>query len=129
MAPHQGSATREAGFTLIELLVTMIIIAILSAIAIPIYLGQQAQASNTTTKHDLTNAKLSLVAYSVDNGGAYTTDASALRDYGFETSRDVTFSEIIIVLGGEDFCIEAAAKTGTWFNVTEKQAVEEGTCP
>ena len=118
----------DAGMTLVELLVVFVVIAILSAIAVPVFVGQRERAVNTTTTNDLASAKLSLLAYSMDNDGDYTTDTSALRKYGFKTSTGVEFSDIVIILGGEDFCIEAAAQTGTWFSVTSTSSVHQSPC-
>ena len=47
-----GRAGDQRGFTLIELLVVLLILAILTAIAIPVFVGQRAKAQDGAAKAD-----------------------------------------------------------------------------
>lgn len=49
-------AEREDAFTLVELLVVIIILAILAAIAVPVFLNQRDAASESSLKNDVRNA-------------------------------------------------------------------------
>src|SRR5215510_131801 len=58
----------EKGFTLIELLVVMIILAILTAIAIPSYLSFKDRANRAAAGADVRSIIPSIEAYFSDNG-------------------------------------------------------------
>ena len=61
----------ERGFTLIELLVVMIIIAILMAVAVPVFLGQKQKALATNAKTNVKN-----VYDAIESCGASTSNGT-----------------------------------------------------
>lgn len=67
----------EDGFTLIELLVVMIVIAILAAVAIPVFLNQRDKARDTAVKADVTNVGKFLTSYYVDAASTVTLSGAA----------------------------------------------------
>jgi type IV pilus assembly protein PilA len=73
----------EGGFTLIELLVVVLIIAILAAIAIPIFLNQRKKAYMADVQSTLRNAATAAESYATSNAtpGSYA---------GFGASADLT---------------------------------------
>ena len=73
----------EEGFTLIELLVVILIIAILAAIAIPVFLNQRKKGWISQSESALKNAATAEESFATANNGAYTSNEAALESEGF----------------------------------------------
>lgn len=98
----------EKGFTLIELLVVILIIAILAAIAIPVFLRQREKAYVAQSESTLKSAATASESYATENGGVFTAldgdDGTILRLQGFKRSGGVTVS---VAATASEYCITA----------------------
>jgi type IV pilus assembly protein PilA len=104
----QERLRREQGFTLIELLVVMIILAILTAIAIPSYLSFRDRANKGAAAADLRAAVPSFEAYAADNAGAYDGMTAAKLQSSYD--RGVNPSIIFVKsAAGQAYCVQATA--------------------
>src|SRR4051794_40685973 len=72
--PRRG----ESGFTLIELLVVMLIIALLAAIAVPLFIHQRTKAYDTHAKTAIHVATTAIEVYRQDHNTYAGVDAPAL---------------------------------------------------
>jgi len=124
----------EGGFTLIELLVVIIIIAILAAIAIPMYLSQRQKGWDANAQSDLRNAAVAQESYFTDKS-KYTvvltdlTGVGGVGGEGYNQSANITLTP---KTGGPDgYCMEAfhtSNATRVWFMSSANGNPQVGPC-
>jgi len=100
----------ENGFTLIELLVVILIIAILAAIALPVFLNQRAKAQDSSAKSAVSVAARAIEIFHQENNTYAGADAAAL--VAIEAS--LTQALNLTVSGGSvtDYTLEVDSRSG-----------------
>jgi type IV pilus assembly protein PilA len=124
------SRRSDRGFTLIELLVVILIIAILAAIAVPVFLNQRKKSYVSQVQSALKNAATAIESYATDTGGDLTLLDGADSDNppggnagyllmtanGYKKATDV---EILVNIVSNQYCVTAthASLTGDPWSV------------
>jgi type IV pilus assembly protein PilA len=101
---HAMREKREGGFTLIELLVVILIIAILAAIAIPVFLRQREKGWRSQMESALKNAATAQESYLTANS-SYAATTADLGSEGLKTAPDVTI--VIDDSSATRYCMKA----------------------
>lgn len=117
--------SKESGFTLIELLVVLLIIAILSAIAVPVFIKQRQKGWEAQQQSSLKDAAKAVETYATENNGSYAgldelqgccavgSAGEVLGRYGFVWPDYYTHPSdawLRIEANGTSFCIAARHK-------------------
>lgn len=106
---HERMKEREEGFTLIELLVVILIIAILAAIAIPVFLNQRKKGWVAQMESALKNAATAQESYLVGNN-SYASSEAQLATEGWKKATAVTVHGITF-LSGNEYCVAVVHAT------------------
>jgi prepilin-type N-terminal cleavage/methylation domain-containing protein len=118
----------EGGFTLAEMLVVVVIIATVSAIAVPIYLGQRGKAVDSKMEADLSAiASLMAAAYSTNTSVTFTEGGSTISTASESDAglRSVTVDGVISVTG---FTSGQVPSAGDCVIITREDGSEGQTC-
>ena len=101
---HAMREKREEGFTLIELLVVILIIAILAAIAIPVFLRQREKGWRSQMESALKNAATAQESFLTANT-SYSGAVDSLSSEGLKTAPDVSIG--VVSSSGTAYCMRA----------------------
>ena len=131
---HEAKEEREGGFTLIELLVVILIIAILAAIAIPVFLRQREKGWRSQMQSALKNAATAQESF-LTTHAAYATNAQvsgasdSLEAEGYKAAPEVRLS--VTSSSATAYCMQAThtSLTGVTYHYDSAEgAPQTGTC-
>ena len=118
---HAMKEQREEGFTLIELLVVILIIAILAAIAIPVFLNQRQKGYVADVQSTLKNAATAVESAATQTNGNYSTITTNMietqegfKDAGADQTTTVTGAASSYCIVVTDTRLGAATGAHAW---------------
>lgn len=99
---------REGGFTLIELLVVILIIAILAAIAIPVFLNQRKKGWVSQMESALKNAATAQESYLTANP-TYADTVLQLETEGWKYATTIVVTDALVTINGANaWCVQVS---------------------
>jgi prepilin-type N-terminal cleavage/methylation domain-containing protein len=121
----------EKGFTLIELLVVMIILAILTAIAIPSYLSFKDRANKAAAGADVRSIIPSVESYFSDNGTYVGMTVTNLKSNYDQAINVGTYTIPAASLSSTHYCVQAVSPNQTAFKdgPSAQIVTGAGNCP
>jgi prepilin-type N-terminal cleavage/methylation domain-containing protein len=119
----------ERGFTLVEVIVVVIVIAILSMLALSMYIGYRERAHDTAAQENIHRLTPSIQAYFVDHDSySGMTLAELTTDY------DSAIDPALFSLGSvaptqSSFCVQSSSSGRTWRKNGPNGDLERQSCP
>lgn len=123
----------DRGFTIVELLVVLLVLALLSAIAIPTFLHQRERAYEAQAETALKHAASAMESYATRSNGKYSgaTIATLRADEGLRIPAGVTMSLPQGYQSATSYCFEAihaGLPASLWHYAQVTGAPQPGSC-
>lgn len=120
----------EHGFTLVELLVVMLVMAVLMAIAIPLFVSQRSKGEDASARANARQLVTHVETCGIDQQGDYTPcDQAAMVGLNTGLPLGTGTGQVEVVDSGDgEFEIRARSKSGREFVITRNAGGLTRTC-